>query len=329
MPLRKSQPSLSVSTGHKLHKRSKSTNDRVDPDLYPLSASIKVSRRRPASDPPFATRYRSHSFSAEISTPPQARPQKESDNRSSTYTRDSLCDSLYEPSFTIPSPIALRREKMARVCKLLGEGVPVDLVFPPAETETEEHDLVMDIRAPSPEPKDEVPPPLPPKAEDWRRLSYRASNNSTSSSAPMLPTINETNGPRSSCSSTSSVDSDFSFLTSTTSSSYRFRRSSNMSPTSTAATSHGHSAVSHSQEQKVETVEQELGSEEEEDAFTSAYRAHPIHEISATHGRREFAVYVPYVPFVRRRSGLGSSGLSEKRMTHEFDIVHGVAELRV
>ncbi|TDL25868.1 hypothetical protein BD410DRAFT_837315 [Rickenella mellea] len=34
------------------------------------------------------------------------------------------------PSFVLPSPLAARRAKMARVTKRLGEGVPVSLVFP-------------------------------------------------------------------------------------------------------------------------------------------------------------------------------------------------------
>ncbi|KAH8115712.1 hypothetical protein DFH11DRAFT_1742731 [Phellopilus nigrolimitatus] len=58
---------------------------------------------------------------------------------------------------------------MARICKLLGEGVPVDLVFPTAEV-TEAYKVVLDIRPPSAAAELEVltetpppPPPPPPK----------------------------------------------------------------------------------------------------------------------------------------------------------------------
>ena len=44
------------------------------------------------------------------------------------------------PSFSIPSEASMRREKMRRVRKMLGDGVPADLVFPssPEESESEE-----------------------------------------------------------------------------------------------------------------------------------------------------------------------------------------------
>ena len=99
-----------------------------------------------------------------------------------------------------------------------------------------------------------------------------------------------------------------------------------MSPTSTAPTSHEHSPISHVRVAKEEPVKQEK--EEARGPFSSAYYAHPIHEVRETHERREFAVYVPYVPFFRRRSGMASVGPNDKRMTHEFDIVRGVPELR-
>lgn len=41
------------------------------------------------------------------------------------------------PSFSIPSAASMRREKMRRVRKMLGDGVPTDLVFPSSHEESE------------------------------------------------------------------------------------------------------------------------------------------------------------------------------------------------
>ncbi|KAI0746843.1 hypothetical protein C8Q80DRAFT_1271677 [Daedaleopsis nitida] len=41
------------------------------------------------------------------------------------------------PSFSLPSEAAMRREKMRRVRKMLGDGVPTDLVFPSSPEESE------------------------------------------------------------------------------------------------------------------------------------------------------------------------------------------------
>ena len=60
--------------------------------------------------------------------------------------RDSLCDSLYEPTFTIPSEGALRHAKLAHVQKLWGEDIPINLVFPrdpDMEEENEEEEAVI------------------------------------------------------------------------------------------------------------------------------------------------------------------------------------------
>lgn len=48
-----------------------------------------------------------------------------------------------EPSFGIASDAALRRQKMRRLARRLGEGVPVHLVFPP-NTESDEDEVLID-----------------------------------------------------------------------------------------------------------------------------------------------------------------------------------------
>ena len=48
-----------------------------------------------------------------------------------------------EPSFSIPSDAAMKRQKMRRIAKKLGEGVPVHLVFPPTD-ESDEDEVFVD-----------------------------------------------------------------------------------------------------------------------------------------------------------------------------------------
>ncbi|TFK78667.1 hypothetical protein K466DRAFT_506934, partial [Polyporus arcularius HHB13444] len=50
---------------------------------------------------------------------------------------DQLTGSYEPPSFSIPSDAAMRREKMRRVRKMLGDGVPSDLVFPSSSEESD------------------------------------------------------------------------------------------------------------------------------------------------------------------------------------------------
>ncbi|PSR90482.1 hypothetical protein PHLCEN_2v4900 [Hermanssonia centrifuga] len=47
------------------------------------------------------------------------------------------------PTFSIPSEASMRRQKMRRLAKKFGEGVPVHLVFPPT-TESDDEDVVVD-----------------------------------------------------------------------------------------------------------------------------------------------------------------------------------------
>lgn len=87
----------------------------------------------------------------ELTTSTPSRPD-------SLATRDSVCDSLYEPAFVIPSTTKVRRDKMARVCKILGEEVPVELVFP-SNTPSYDH------AAPFPNKKD--------LGDDWSVIDVR------------------------------------------------------------------------------------------------------------------------------------------------------------
>ncbi|KAL5505051.1 hypothetical protein ACEPAH_7714 [Sanghuangporus vaninii] len=173
---RKLQPSLSIMShapGTVRAARSASLRRKVDPELYPLSSTLRpascdvvrsrtrgaaVSRTSSESKKSSSSRRRSRSISSEFlmnenvnasviendekgyssfvvvsrsaRVGRQHRPRP--DSMVSRKSRDSLCDSVldFEPSFYVPSATKMKREKMARVCKLLGEDVPVHLVFP-------------------------------------------------------------------------------------------------------------------------------------------------------------------------------------------------------
>ncbi|KAL5483593.1 hypothetical protein ACEPAI_8825 [Sanghuangporus weigelae] len=173
---RKLQPSLSITShapGVARVARSASLRRKVDPELYPLSSTLRpascdvvgsrtrgaaVSRTSSESKKSISSRRRSRSMSSEflmnenvnasvtegdeksyssfvvVSRSPRVGRQQHPrpDSMVSRKSRDSLCDSVldFEPSFRIPSATKMKREKMARVCKLLGEDVPVHLVFP-------------------------------------------------------------------------------------------------------------------------------------------------------------------------------------------------------
>ena len=53
------------------------------------------------------------------------------------------------PSFVIRSDASIKREKMRRLTKKLGEGVPIDLVFPPSVVEEDEDVLIHSPLSPS------------------------------------------------------------------------------------------------------------------------------------------------------------------------------------
>lgn len=329
-----SRPSIAVGSKKYVHKRSKSVNDCVDPDFYPLSSARKPSPHRlvKGNDTgsktltihrPSRLRNLSADFTSasrstdglsqlsETSTPStaQSRPLKPDDVSSRSAHRDSLCDSLYEPEFTIPSTTTLRRQKMARVCKVLGEGVPVSLVFPSEEHNngyfSDDYDYMLDVcTEPSQTEETDTPPPLPPKTDIHlnfkqinRPLFYRDSSNSTASCIPMLETIEE-QSPRSSfSSSSSSTESDDSFRSSTTSSSSHFQ---DKAPTPLVVTPHDH--------------------------FTRAFSSHPIRGACGSPIRREFAVYVPVS---QCKSRAKSSCSIEKQGTQEFEVIRGFTHLSI
>ncbi|KAK7676269.1 hypothetical protein QCA50_020770 [Cerrena zonata] len=53
------------------------------------------------------------------------------------------------PNFVIRSDASIKREKMRRLTKKLGEGVPVDLVFPPSVAEEDEEVIIHSPSSPS------------------------------------------------------------------------------------------------------------------------------------------------------------------------------------
>ena len=94
-------------------------------ELSPLSASPRPSRE--------ASRRARHSVDAPVRTSTEgdyinvhtAQPQKHHHHHDSG--RD---DTLYEPTFSIPSETKVKRDKLARICKILGRDVPTGAVFP-------------------------------------------------------------------------------------------------------------------------------------------------------------------------------------------------------
>lgn len=137
------------------HHRSKTIGERYDPDSYPLSVSgppLRVGRsstdssrrelrlegsRSPilsvsaaptsaqTSSPDPRSLHRNASVLSNVVTIPAPVPPIERQN-----TRDSVTDSLFDPQFIIPTEASMRRQKLKRVTKRLGDGVPMDLLFP-------------------------------------------------------------------------------------------------------------------------------------------------------------------------------------------------------
>ncbi|KAH9941304.1 uncharacterized protein BXZ73DRAFT_88448 [Epithele typhae] len=105
---------------HILHGRSKSVT-KVDMD------SIRVVTQSPDSVSS-STTSSSHNSSRKpsLATIPGSPPYDHA-------SFDSL--NLRPPSFRLPSESALRREKLRRVRKMLGDGVPTDLIFPSSAEE--------------------------------------------------------------------------------------------------------------------------------------------------------------------------------------------------
>ncbi|THV04017.1 hypothetical protein K435DRAFT_962139 [Dendrothele bispora CBS 962.96] len=136
---------------------------------HPSVKDIKISRSLSGS--PFASSSSSSASSASDSEEDlrfTLRP------RHSRTNRDSL---LLSPAFHIPSASTTRREKMERLRKRLGEGVPVELVFPPSPFDEEsdsENDNHINIAQPAPAPAYPIPP-VP--ASATARPSSRTNNN--------------------------------------------------------------------------------------------------------------------------------------------------------
>lgn len=393
MPLtaaaKKKQPSLSVSIepGKGKHRRTKSAEARVDPDLYPLSSSIRPAKpplaRKSAPAAPTShyqlRRERSKSVTGadasasssseagsaealvnalsalhqrrmrpqsgasaprEVPTPAVSRPD-------SVATRDSLCDSLYEPTFVIPSSTKIRRDKMARVCKLLGEDVPIELVFPspvphdynpskPSKDDLGDDWSVIDIRRSSlvvpvgppsytDSEAEKLLPPLPTAAQPVLPAKPRLSvNTNTTSLQPQqlkwssyratgrtLEPIAELS-PRSSCSSRASYASGASFSSSTTSSSYRFTSSGCSDPVVSPASA---SAANANAEDNAA------------DDVAVASPTQDLHEGYGYNGRREFSIYLPF--HRRARNSGGYAPVLGSDDSQEFEVVKTLVDLHI
>ena len=311
--LRKLQPSLSVSVSSDIdQQRQQSRSNKLKTDLAPLSSAPRPSSRcrTPTYSQAKTTLRRSTSRSRssqetctneerQILEQSQSRPQNQSVPRPESFSRDSLCDSLYEPSFSIPSDLKIRREKMARVCKLLGEDVPVDLVFPSNLDEESDFVPVLDIRAPEVEPVPQLPSkPTPRKPKRKPVPELHELPRAVPQRTPFLETIVE-QSPRGSYSSTASFDSASSLLTSTTSSSYRFSSSG----CSSYLTSSSY------------------------DSVTTPQSASPIPDALGPYNRREFSLYMP---FRGQSSGYGVGCHSEaKNNPYEHNVMRGMLDLRL
>ena len=228
---------------------------------------------------------------------------------------------------------------MARVCKLLGDDVPVDLVFPThddPEVDYEKYDFVLDICAPRQ--KVETPPPYsppatPPKYKIQRKPVPSLPNTEQHQQQPRwlayrnpnLETIVE-QSPRTSYSSSctsSSADSACSLLTNTTSSSYRFTSSG--CGTSTFESSTASFAAAAAAHESISSTH--LASSDRINSANAPLMDEQIREMSGTFGRREFAMYVPF----RRRTNRSLSCQAElgKECNGQFEVVRGMLDLRI
>jgi len=83
-------------------------------------------------------------------------------------------DSLISPAFHIPSPSTSRREKMDRLRRRLGDGVPIELVFPHDDEDDEEDIPPQSLRPVIHIP---LPPPPPPTSAKPSSRSPRSRGN--------------------------------------------------------------------------------------------------------------------------------------------------------
>ena len=274
-----------------------------------------------------------------------------------TPARDSLCDSLYEPNFTIPSEAAMRRAKMDRVRKLLGEGVPVHLVFPNESCHDEEaeddddddesvyEDIGLGIleKVTKPESnKDKVSSRLQRRASEQvypLEKSKSADKKRTSTSSPSKYRVlrldrlsRDSKTSNSTCTSTTTPLPSSGASNSSCSSSYSSPVtpvSSNPSSPITATPSHN----SHHHHNRSESYSSYI-------SYSNPY-AHPSPlptptagtfqdyavdaGLASPSGRREFAVYIPKQHAQRR----GSVSTGGKRMMGEYELVRGFGNLGI
>ena len=94
------------------------------------------------------------------------------------------------PTFNIPTDARIRRDKMRRLTKKLGEGVPMHLVFPPS-AQSDDEDVIVDI---------------PSTPSSVCTMSF-SSTNSACSLSPLVPSSPSSISSSSSSSSTSSFTS--------------------------------------------------------------------------------------------------------------------------
>ncbi|KAI0674364.1 hypothetical protein C8Q78DRAFT_928819, partial [Trametes maxima] len=145
-----SEPPVSARNPFRTHSRRKSL-PKVDMEALRASSPSSVSTSSSSSSRKSTSSVRSrsdkeHSWRSpypmqhppllKLSTPsPSRKPNLETIPGSPPF--DKLATSIDPPSFSIPSDAALRREKMRRLRKKLGDNVPSDLVFGPSPPESE------------------------------------------------------------------------------------------------------------------------------------------------------------------------------------------------
>ena len=136
----KSAPKVDMDTVRASAKSPDSVASRASSSSSHKSAvSVRVKTDELAWRSPYSPTQRPPLLQLSVPNPPRSRkPCLETIPGSPPFNQTT---GTYEPpSFSIPSDAAMRREKMRRVRKMLGEGVPTDLVFPssPEESDSEE-----------------------------------------------------------------------------------------------------------------------------------------------------------------------------------------------
>ncbi|RPD65554.1 hypothetical protein L226DRAFT_543226 [Lentinus tigrinus ALCF2SS1-7] len=134
----KSVPKVDMDAVRASAKSPDSVASRASSASRKSSASVRVKTDELAWRSPYPAQ-RPPLLQLSVPNPPRSRkPRLETIPGSPPF--DQTTGSYEPPSFSIPSDAAMRREKMRRVRKMLGEGVPTDLVFPssPEQSDSEE-----------------------------------------------------------------------------------------------------------------------------------------------------------------------------------------------